>query len=373
MEPTDDVKSQTTGHKHALDAPDDNPNTKQQRVASVNGLDTENLCFSLCFTLLSNFNQMMEIISNVHEIKSCDHLTFDIVRDPANDFEGIMVNRDSQLLLFYGRLKCRVEYLDPDPSYSYFRVPLKRFLGLVSNIDTSYTLTISKYKSDTAKLYLVASSPDQSGAAMREEFWLQEVAVDESTNASDYLQNLTFANTIQMPSDKLKKMLARAERTEVDVVEFVMESVCNSNGSDSVKMFSVRGDNDTKDAGVNYTKMLSVQKDENGNSVHEFDVREAPAWYAAAKGKGRIIDSARYPTKLLHEIIKNMKAQSVLIAFGEFSFKNDQGDVFVENKTRPCLVDLSLGDPTSYLRFLLYSRKEDDGEDNNNGVEELLE
>jgi len=251
-------------------------------------------------------------------------------------------------------------------------VPLKRFLGLVTNIDTSYTLTISKYKSDTAKLYLVASSPDQSGAAMREEFWLQEVAVDVEASASDYLQNLTFANTIQMPSDKLKRMLARAERTEVDVVEFVMESVCNSNGSDSVKMFSVRGDNDTRDAGVNYTKMLSVQKDENGNSVHEYDVREAPAWYASAKGKGRIIDSASYPTKLLHEIIKNIKATSVLIAFGEFSFKNDQGEVFVENKTRPCLVDLSLGDPTSYLRFLLYSRREEDGEENNR-AEELLE
>lgn len=331
-------------------------------VKSACTRNTDNLCFSLNFTVLTNFNQMIEIISNVQEVRSSEHLTFDIVQDPANDFEGIMVNHTSQVLLFYGRLKCKVEYLDPNPAYSYFRVPIKRFIALVTNIDPSYTLTICKYKDDTAKLCLIASSPDQSGAAMLEEFWLREVVADEAATASDYLQNLTFVNSIQMPSAKLKHMLARAERTEVGMVEFVMESVYNGSGSESVMMFSVKGDNDTRDAGVNYTKMLSVQRDENGKSVHEYDVREAPPWYAAAKGNTRVIASACYPTKLLHEVIKNMKAQSVLIAFGEFSFRDESGEVRVDKKTRPCLIDLSLGSATCYLRFLLYSRKEEDGE-----------
>lgn len=320
----------------------------------------DNRCFSLSFSCLNNLNQMIEIISNVTEVKASNHLTFDIVRDPDNDFEGIMVNHTSSVLLFCGRIKCKVEYLDPDPAYSYFHVPLRRFITLINSIDSSYMLTICKYKEDTAKLWLTASSPDQSGAAMLEKSWVQEVVASEGTS-SDYLQNLSFVNTIQMPSAKLKQLLSKAEHLDVGVVEFVMESVCNSSGSDSVKVFSVRGDNDTRDAGVDNTKMLSVQRDEKGNTINEYDVHEAPSWYATAKGTSRVIASAFYSTKMLHEIIKNMKTQSVLIAFGEFSVKDETGKETVDDESNPCLVHLSLGSVTSYLRFLLYSRTDDDG------------
>lgn len=314
--------------------------------------DAQRVAFQLRFNQLNDFSQLIEIFANIDPNTSNNGVKFDVVNN--DDFKGLMMSfqRSDQSIIGIASVECIVECLDTAPgAKSCFMINISTLQILMKCLPSENMLSIKKYVGDN-KVHLSHKSPSPNND-ITENFVLTELESlqDEEDNHTAFFANMEFPFYILLQVHRLREFLRKAKATNVNNVLFSIEGVSSAT---DCSVFRIMGQNDDRSCGLGFDKSL-VKGEDDGDIVYH-------AQEGAAPGTSHVLQRVQYNTHQILDIIKNMKPSNLRITFGKHKFLDDATGVLEDSAegSNPLFIELKLGGSSSWVRFLLAPRIDDE-------------